>query len=80
MSEHSISDPVSLTSPLCFCISSAVFEGINYRDVTVSGVTVNHGKIPDSEGYRLSFNNHGNHRGRPPWCGKLEAHAQRVVM
>ena len=30
-------------------------------DVTVTGVMVNHGKIPDSEGY--SFNYHGNHRG-----------------
>ena len=33
-------------------------------DVTVTGVTVNHGKIPDGEGYRLSFNYHGNRRGR----------------
>ena len=33
-------------------------------DVTVTGVTVNHGKIPNSEGYRLSFNYHGNRRGR----------------
>ena len=33
------------------------------RDVTVSGVRVNHGKIPDGESYRLSFNYHGNRRG-----------------
>ena len=26
----------------------------------VTGVTVNHGKFPDGEGYHLSFNYHGN--------------------
>ena len=33
-------------------------------DVTVTGVTLNHGKIPDGEGYLLSFNYHGNRPGR----------------
>ena len=49
------------------------------RDVTVTGVTVNHGKIPDGDGYLLSFNYHGNHRSRYPRCGKLTAHAQRAT-
>ena len=30
----------------------------------VTGVMVNHNKIPDGEGYLLSFNYHGNHHGR----------------
>ena len=34
------------------------------RDETVTGDTINHAKIPDIEGYRLSFNNHGNRRGQ----------------
>ena len=29
-------------------------------DLTVTGVTVNHGKITNGEGYRLSFNYQGN--------------------
>ena len=37
---------------------------IGTRDVTITGVTVNHSKIPDGEGYCLSFNYHGNRRGR----------------
>lgn len=30
----------------------------------VTGVTVNRGKIPEGEGYCLSFNYQGNRRGR----------------
>ena len=30
----------------------------------VTGVTVNHGKITDDDGYPLSFNQHGDRRGR----------------
>ena len=30
----------------------------------VTGVTVNHGEIPDDEGYRLNFNYNGNHRSQ----------------
>ena len=33
------------------------------KDVTVTGVMVNHDKIPNGEGYRLRFNYHGNHCG-----------------
>ena len=31
---------------------------VTSRDIKVTGVTVNHGKIPDGEGYCLSFNYH----------------------
>ena len=34
------------------------------RDVTVTSVMVNHGKIPDGGGYLLSFNYHGNRCGQ----------------
>ena len=34
------------------------------RDLTVTGVMVNHGKIPNGEGYRLSFNYHGIRHSR----------------
>ena len=34
------------------------------RDVTVTAVMVNHGKIPNGERYRLNFNYHGNRRGQ----------------
>ena len=44
-------------------------HGHQTRDVTVTCVTVNHGK--NSEGYRLSFNYHGNRHGGEPLCRKL---------
>lgn len=37
---------------------------MGYRDVTVTGVTATHGKIPVGEGYRLSFHYHANRHGR----------------
>ena len=48
----------------CHAMCSSRDNAVYLVDVTVTGVTVNHGKIPDSEGYHLSFNYQGNRHDR----------------
>ena len=53
--------PQTITPPPSLTVSMMLFF---CRDVTVTSIMVNHGKFLDGEGNRLSFNYHGNRRGR----------------